>query len=69
MTVEDWMGGILFLFGLILITLAFLSAIELTSLMAGLSIIGFSAFGFLLCITGFVMARSVMGGFVSRLRR
>lgn len=69
MTIEDWMGSILFLFGLTLITLAFLSAISVIDLINGMSILGFSLFGFLLCLTGFVMARTVMGGVIGRLRR
>lgn len=69
MTIEDWMGSVLFLFGLILITLAFLSAIAVIDLINGMSILGFSLFGFLLCLTGFVMARTVMGGVIGRFRR
>lgn len=69
MAIEDVMGAILFLLGLFLIFVAFLAAIELTTVITSVGIVGFSAFGFLLCVTGFVMAESVMGGMVDRFRR
>ena len=69
MLVEDLMGAILFLLGLFLITTAFLAVIGLTGVIDGVMIAGFSAFGFVLCVTGFMMARSVMGGMMDRFRR
>ena len=69
MTIEDWMGMILFLIGLTLIIIAFAAVLKLTALIEGLTIGGFSAFGFLLCLTGFVMARTVSGTVIERFRR
>ncbi|MBA3532595.1 MAG: hypothetical protein H0T73_11780 [Ardenticatenales bacterium] len=68
MLIEDFMGLVLFIFGLILITLAFLSAINVMNVIGGMTIIGFSILGFILCITGFVMARTVVDGTMSRFR-
>lgn len=69
MLIEDWMGSILFVFGLILITLGFLSAIQVTSVLTGLNmILAFSFFGFILCLTGFIMARAAMSSFMDRFR-
>lgn len=68
MVIEDWMGLLLFIFGLILITIAFLAVIDITDLIDGLSVVGFSILGFILCVTGFVMARTVMGDTIQRIR-
>lgn len=69
MTIEDWMGATLFMLGLFLITVAFLAVINVAALIDGLTIAGFSVFGFILCVTGFVMARTAMGGMMERFRR
>jgi hypothetical protein len=67
MTMEDWMGAILFLYGLGLIVIAFVAVLDIV-IIDGLRIVGFSLFGFILCVTGFLMARSVTGGVVGRIR-
>jgi hypothetical protein len=69
MTIEDWMGLLLFAGGLVLIVIAFLSVIDIIALISSLMAIGFSILGFILCVTGFAMARSAMGGVMSRFRR
>lgn len=69
MTIEDWMGSLLFFFGLVLIVIAFLSVIDVSQAVQGLMIAGFSVLGFILCVTGFVMARSAMGGMWERFGR
>jgi uncharacterized membrane protein len=68
MLLEDWMGLVLFVFGLILIVMAFLSAINVMNLVGGMTITGFALLGFVLCVTGFFMARTVMGGTFKRFR-
>lgn len=68
MPLEDWMGLLLFLLGLLLIVIAFLAVIKIAVLIDGLAIAGFSAFGFILCVTGFTMARTVMGDVMNRFR-
>ena len=67
MTMEDWMGAILFLYGLGLILIAFVAVLDIV-IIDGVRIVGFSLFGFILCVTGFLMARSVTGGVVGRIR-
>jgi hypothetical protein len=67
-TIEDAMGFILFLLGLILIIIAFLAAINVAQAIHGFGIAGFSLFGFILCVTGFAMARSAVGGMFGRFR-
>ncbi|HEX8684615.1 MAG TPA: hypothetical protein VF707_20015 [Ardenticatenaceae bacterium] len=67
MTMEDWMGAILFLYGLGLIVIAFVAVLDIV-IIDGVRIVGFSLFGFILCVTGFLMARSVTGGVVGRIR-
>ena len=67
MMLEDWMGAILFLYGLGLIVIAFVAVLDIVVL-DGVRIVGFSLFGFILCVTGFLMARSVTGGVVGRIR-
>ncbi|HYN88549.1 MAG TPA: hypothetical protein VER55_08455 [Ardenticatenaceae bacterium] len=70
MSIEDVMGIILFIFGLVFMLVGFLAAIDYTQLIQGfLSIMSFLIFGFVLCITGFMMARSAMGGMMTRFRR
>lgn len=68
MAIEDWMGAILFLYGLGLIIIAFLAVLDIF-IIDGLRVVGFSLFGFILCVTGFLMARSVRGGVAKRFRR
>jgi hypothetical protein len=67
MTMEDWMGAILFLYGLGLIVIAFVAVLDIV-IIDGVRIVGFSLFGFILCVTGFLMARSVTGGVAGRIR-
>lgn len=69
LAIEDLMGAVLFLVGIFLITIAFLAVIGLTAVIDGAMIAGFSIFGFILCVTGFIMARAVMGGMMDRFRR
>lgn len=68
MLLEDWMGAILFLFGLVLIIMSFLSVIDVIALVEGFMVAGFSVLGFILCVTGFMMARAAMGGMMGRFR-
>ncbi len=68
MTLEDWMGTLLFLFGLALIVIAFLAVIEVVTETSSLMILGFSVLGFVLCVTGFAMARGAVGGMMGRFR-
>ncbi len=69
MTIEDLMGFMLFVTGLILIILAFLAAVQVIATLTGLMVAAYSALGFVLCVTGFVMARSAMGDMVGRFKR
>lgn len=62
------MGIILFLFGLVLMVIGFSATIGLTNVIQGYTVACFMVFGFVLCVTGFVMARSVTGGAFSRFR-
>jgi hypothetical protein len=63
------MGFLLFTFGLVLIVLSFLAVLNFTAMIEGLMIGGFLLLGFILCVTGFIMANSVVGGMMERFRR
>jgi len=67
--IEDLMGLILFIFGVVLMVVAFLAATGVTEVIQGLTILWFAIFGFILCVTGFLMARSAVGGMMTRFRR
>lgn len=69
MAIEDIMGIILFIFGVVLMMVAFLAAIDFTDVIQGFTIFWFAIFGFILCVTGFLMARSAVGGMMTRFRR
>ncbi len=70
MAIEDIMGIILFIFGLVFMLVGFLAAIDYTDVIQGLfSITSFLIFGFILCLAGYAMARSAMGGMMTRFRR
>ncbi|MCZ7575197.1 MAG: hypothetical protein M5U01_42145 [Ardenticatenaceae bacterium] len=69
MAIEDLMGLILFIFGVVLMVVAFLAATGVTEVIQGLTILWFAIFGFILCVTGFLMARSAVGGMMTRFRR
>ncbi len=56
MNVGTIFGTILFVFGIILMSIAFLATIGRTDIISGFTIIWFTLFGFILCITGYVMA-------------
>lgn len=69
MALEDFMGLILFIFGVVLMVVAFLAAVNATDVIQGFTILWFAIFGFILCVTGFLMARSAVGGVMTRFRR
>lgn len=53
------MGFLLFAFGFILMVIGIVDVLGLFDILQGAGqIIGFIIFGFLLCVTGFIMARS-----------
>lgn len=68
-TIEDLMGIVLFVFGLVLMLIAFSATVGLTDAIQSYTVACFMIFGFLLCTTGFVMARSVSGGIFDPFRR
>lgn len=69
MALEDLMGFLLFIFGFILMLVGFVDVLGLINILEGAGqIIGFILFGFVLCVTGFFMARSSIGGMWSRLQ-
>jgi membrane-bound ClpP family serine protease len=61
-TIEDMMGLLLFALGFILMMIAFFSVLGATGLVDGGTIWVFFIFGFVLCLTGYIMSRSVTGG-------
>lgn len=69
MALEDIMGAILFVFGMVFMIVAFLAVINVTDVIEGFTVVGFFIFGFILCVTGFIMARSAVGGVMNRFRR
>lgn len=68
MAIAAVMGLILFVFGVVLMVIAFLAILGLTQVIQGATIVGFTIFGFILCITGFLMARSTVAGVWNRFR-
>lgn len=68
MTAEDWMGFLLFMFGLFLIILCFFAVLDIVTIISGLMIVGFSILGFILCVTGYLMARSTVHTVMRRFR-
>ncbi|HBY93950.1 MAG: hypothetical protein M5U01_17265 [Ardenticatenaceae bacterium] len=60
-TIEDLMGIVLFVFGLVLMVIGFAATVGLTHMIESYTVACFMVFGFVLCVTGFVMARSVTG--------
>ncbi|MCZ7570386.1 MAG: hypothetical protein M5U01_17615 [Ardenticatenaceae bacterium] len=67
-TLEDLMGVVLFIFGFVLMAIGFSATVGLTHIIRSYTIACFMVFGFLLCVTGFVMARSVTGGALGQIR-
>lgn len=67
-TLEDLMGMVLFVFGMVLMLIAFLATLGITRIIESYTIACFMLFGFVLCVTGFVMARSVTRGVFGPIR-
>jgi hypothetical protein len=62
MAIGAIMGLILFIFGVVLMVIAFLATIGITQVIQGWTPIFFTVFGFVLCLTGYVMARANVAG-------
>lgn len=58
MSIGTIFGTVLFIFGVVLMGIAFLATVGRTDIISGFTIVGFTLFGFILCITGYVMAIS-----------
>lgn len=70
MTLEDLMGFLLFTFGFILMLLGIVDVLGLFDIVPGAGqVIGLIIFGFVLCVTGFIMARSTIGDMWTRIQR
>lgn len=70
MALEDLMGFLLFVFGFLLMVIGIVDVLGLFDILQGAGqIIGFIIFGFLLCVTGFIMARSSFSDMWTRIQR
>jgi uncharacterized membrane protein len=58
-TLEHLMGMAVFAFGFILMLTAFFAVLDLTTVIEGGTIWLFFIFGFVLCVAGYMMSRSV----------